>query len=50
MKLINLSGYHVQYRVSVIGSIGFLPWVTDLNDYAGIKGKKIDKVQIRIVK
>lgn len=50
MKLINLSGYHVQYRVSVIGSIGFLPWVTDLSDYAGIKGKKIDKVQIRIVK
>ena len=42
-----LSKGSVMYRVSVIGG-GYLPWVTDLTDYAG-NGKKIDKVQIKLV-
>ena len=38
------------YRVSYIGSNGYLPWVKGLEDYAGLYGKPIDKIQIKIVK
>lgn len=55
MKLEGLEDYDVEYRVSLIGSTTYLPWVTnyqdiDTNGYAGIVGCAIDKVQIRIVK
>ena len=54
MKLENLQGYTVRYRVSTVGG-GYLPWVTGCNDvgsdgYAGIYGKPIDKIQIKIIK
>lgn len=48
-KLEGLNGKHVKYRVSVVGSTGWLDWVTDLGDYAGLSGKQIDKVQVKIV-
>lgn len=37
---------NIQYRVSPIGQ-DYLPWVTEASDYAGIKGRKIDRVQIK---
>lgn len=47
-------GYNILYRVSVVGSKSFLPWVTNWNNtnngYAGIFGKSIDKVEIKVVK
>ena len=53
MKLENLPGYTVSYRVSVVGG-GYLPWVTGCGDgsdgYAGIYGKPTDKIQIKIIK
>ena len=52
--LVDLPGYAVEYRVSTVGG-GYLPWVRNYNTvnsdgYAGITGKPIDRVQIRIVK
>lgn len=48
------NGYVVKYRVSLIGQTKFLPWVTESgngsNGYAGIFGKLIDKIQIKIEK
>lgn len=41
-------GGRAKYRVSTIGSTTYLPWVYDNQDYAGIFGKAIDKVQIVI--
>lgn len=41
-------GGKAKYRVSTTGSTGYLPWVYDDQDYAGIYGKPIDKVQIVI--
>lgn len=49
-KLEGLSGYEVEYRVSLIGSTGYLPWVKGTSDYAGVRGKVIDKIQVRIVR
>ena len=54
MELIGLDGYYVTYRVSTCGK-GYLPWVHDWNSvndngYAGIYGKPIDRLQIRILK
>ena len=43
-------GYKVYYRVSLIGSKNFLPWVEEDTDYAGVFGKLIDKIQIKIEK
>lgn len=37
---------NIQYRVSPIGQ-DYLPWVTEDNDYAGLYGRKIDRVQIK---
>ena len=48
-QLTGLPNNHVKYRVSIVGSTGYLDWVTDLNDYAGIDGKQIDKIQVKIV-
>lgn len=44
------AGYHVKYNVSRLGSTSYLGEVTDLSNYAGIYGKTIDKLQIRITK
>lgn len=54
-EVIGLPGYTVEYRVSTTGSKNYLPWVRGWNDknddgYAGIYGKAIDKLQMRIVK
>lgn len=43
-------GFKVMYRVSLIGQNGYLPWVEGTKDYAGIFGKLIDKIQVKIVK
>lgn len=48
MQLIGLDNYSVQYRTYVGGR--WLPWVTDLNDYAGIYGKVIEGIQVQIIK
>lgn len=40
---------HLRYRVKLIGSQNYLPWVIDKNDYAGILGKNIDCVQIELL-
>lgn len=45
---ISLSEGSVQYRVHLIGG-GWLPWVTDDTDYAGIIGRNIDAIQIRLL-
>ena len=47
--------YTVEYRVSTTGSTNYLPWVkgyNNINDdgYAGVYGKEIDKLQVRVVK
>ena len=49
MELVDAPGYQVEYRVSVVNK-GYLPWVRGLEDYAGLRGFVIDKIQIRIVK
>ena len=54
MTLVDLPGYAVEYRVSTVGG-KYLPWVRNYNTanpngYAGITGKPIDRVQIRVVK
>ena len=36
---------NIQYRVSTLGG-NYLPWVTEDKDYAGIYGRKIDRLQI----
>lgn len=36
---------NLKYRVHTIGARGYLPWVTDFSDYAGLYGKDIDKIQ-----
>jgi hypothetical protein len=38
------------YRVSIYGKKDYLPWVKGLEDYAGLYGNIIDKVQVKIVK
>ena len=50
MELVGVPGYQVMYRVSTMTSNGYLPWVKGLEDYAGLYGQPIDKVQIKIVK
>ena len=48
MERVNCPGHKIQYRVSPIGSNTYYSWVTGLNDYAGVFGKAIDKIQIKI--
>lgn len=50
LKLDGASGYNVSYRVSVLGSKSYLPWVVGTTDYAGRFGTSIDKIQIKAVK
>ena len=55
MQLIGADGYEVQYRVSPADNKGWYGWCTGLTDttgdgYAGVFGKPIDCIQIRIVK
>lgn len=50
MDLTGVDGYEVKYRVSLTGTTSYLPYVVGTEDYAGIIGKTIDKVQAYIVK
>lgn len=52
MKLVGdlAKTYSIKYRVSTNTSNGYLPWVSDDTDYAGIVGKPIDKIQIYVQK
>ena len=45
-----MEGYDVYYRISTTASTDYLPWVKNAEDYAGIFGKQIDKIQIEIRK
>lgn len=49
-KLDNAPGYEVRYRVSNVNSKDYYPWVLGIEDYAGVYGKTIDKIQMEIVK
>ncbi len=49
IKLENVKGYDIEYRVSHTGSTGYGAWKKN-GATAGTSGKPIDKVQIRIVK
>lgn len=48
-KLENVSGYNVEYRVSSVGHNEYYDWVQGTNDYAGVFGESVDKVQMRII-
>ena len=50
LELNGVPGYQVMYRVSIFGTGTYLPWVKGLEDYAGLCGKAIDKIQVKIVK
>lgn len=50
LNLEDVPGYQVEYRVSTAYTKDYLPWVRGLEDYAGLFGQPIDKIQIRIVK
>lgn len=54
MDFSGVDGYTVMYRVSVLGTSGWYPWVSGygngINGYAGLLGKPIDKIQVKIVK
>lgn len=42
--------HSIRYRVSTNTTTGYLPWVDDDTDYAGIMGKPIDKIQMYVKK
>lgn len=48
MKLRGLTGYRIKYRVHLLGA-NWLPWVYDDTDYAGIRGRMIDAIEVEIV-
>lgn len=48
MKLRGLSGYRIKYRVHLLNG-DWLQWVYDDTDYAGIRGKAIDAIEVEIV-
>lgn len=58
MQIVNAPGstaYSVEYRVSTTDRDGYLDWVRNYNainddGYAGIMGKPIDRLQVRIVR
>lgn len=50
VQLTGVDGYEAQYRVSTTKSNGYYPWVLGVSDYAGVLGRAIDKIQIKIVK
>lgn len=41
-------GGSIKYRVSYVGSNGWLPWVKEATDFAGVLGKAIDKLEAYI--
>lgn len=54
MRLVDLPGKNVRYRVSTTGGSGYYSWITNYNEtnsmgYAGSFGKPVDKIQIEIV-
>ena len=49
MELTDVEGYTVRYRVAAIGK-DYYSWVKGTSDYAGVLGKRIDRIQIEIVK
>lgn len=53
-ELVGVPGYQLQYRVSTTSSKTYLSWITGYGNgsmgYAGIYGKPIDKIQMKIVK
>ena len=49
LELTGAPGYKIEYRVSTTDRKDYLPWVEGTKDYAGIYGKPIDQIQIRIV-
>ncbi len=48
-ELTEVPGYQVVYRTST-SSKDYYPWVTGTRDYAGVFGKLVDRVQMKIVK
>jgi hypothetical protein len=55
MELVGVSGYDIQYRVSLTNSKNWYSWYTGLRDnhgggYAGVIGKPIDCIQCKIIK
>lgn len=48
MKLRGLDGYSIKYRVHLKGG-DWLPYVYDDGDYAGIRGRIIDAVEVEII-
>lgn len=55
MELVGVDGYDVMYRVSPAANKGWYGWCTGLTDktgdgYAGVFGKPIDCIQVKIVK
>ena len=48
MKLRGLPGYRIKYRVHLLNG-DWLPWVYDDTDYAGIRGRIIDAIEVEIV-
>lgn len=49
-ELIGVNGYDIQYRTSSIGQKNYYSWVTGLNDYAGVFGRPVDKIQMKVIK
>lgn len=51
VKFEGLPNYTVRYRVAAVGQ-DYYPWVVgaDNNNFAGLQGKQIDRIQIEIVK
>jgi len=47
MQLIDLPGHSVKYRVYVGGR--WLPWVLDLDDYAGLYDQAIECIQVEVI-
>ena len=50
IELLDVPGYQVRYRVCNISTGQYYPWVLGLEDYAGLFGKQINKLQMEIVK
>ncbi|WP_346961233.1 N-acetylmuramoyl-L-alanine amidase [Clostridium sp.] len=48
MKLRGLNGYSIRYRVHILNG-GWLDWVVNDSDYAGLIGKTIDAIEVEII-
>lgn len=49
-ELVGVDGYDIQYRTSSIGQKNYYSWVIGLNDYAGVFGRPVDKIQMKVIK